>query len=775
MIEMKHKIKLPQSKLRLSSFIVCFVLSFVALGELCAADFQSDIRPILSDKCFSCHGPGGKPKAGLRLDSFEEATDKSRRGGPGILPGDVGGSLVIQRIFSSDADEIMPPPDSHKKLSREEKNLIKEWIISGAEYQLHWSLLPVSNPKAPSAQDPEWNKNAIDQFVWQELLRNGKSPSKEADRRTLIRRLAFDLTGLPPSMDLVRRYAYDESPNAYEDLVDQFLSTPEFGEHMARYWLDLVRYGDTHGLHADDYREMYAYRDWIIRAFNENKPFDEFTIEQIAGDLLTTPTTDQLIASGFNRLHLSNSAGSALAEELYVNNVVDRVNAIGTVFLGLTIGCAQCHDHKYDPISQREYYQLFAFFNNLDGLSHTQRKKSPPPFISLPNEKQSQALADLDLKIIDAADNKKKLTELIKERAALAAKIPTTMVMRERHEIRPAYIYERGLYDQPGEKVKRGTPIALPPMSVDLPKNRFGFAQWLVEPNHPLTSRVAVNRIWQQFFGVGLVKTSEDFGSQGELPSHPALLDHLASRFIANDWDIKDLVKYIVTSRTYKQTSSAESSDYIDDPENRWLSRGPRFRLDAEMLRDQALILSGLLNKSMYGRSVKPPQPPGLWKSVALKASNTRFFVPDTGSSTRRRSIYTFWKRSIPPPAMTIFDAPTREVCIARRERTNTPLQALVLMNEPQFFESAIAIARDVINHHSSDSVRLEYAWEKVTGYLIDPTEYSLLSKSLAQLKEQFSMRQEMRMGGEIVSPELASWSMLMNSLLNLDIVKTKP
>ncbi len=757
----------------LARFIIT-VFCLAAAGVLQAIDFRNDIRPLLSDKCFACHGPGGKPKAGLRLDSFSSATDGSRRGGPAIVPGDPDKSPFIQRITAADEGDRMPPPESHKKLNNREKALLRAWIASGAEYQTHWSLLPITDPTAPQADHKEWNNHPIDRFVWRALSRQTKVPSQEADRRTLIRRLAFDLTGLPPSLAEIRRFLADKRPDAYERLVDDLLSSQHFGEHMARYWLDLVRYGDTHGLHADDYREMYAYRDWVIRAFNRNQPFDEFTVEQIAGDLLPTPTTQQLVASGFNRLHLSNSAGSALAEELYVNNVVDRVNAIGTVYLGLTVGCAQCHDHKYDPISQREYYQLFAFFNNLDGLSHTERKKSPPPFLGFPSEEQSERVADLKRKINAAGKDKLKRESLSKKLAALELAIPTTLIMREREQMRPAFIYRRGLYDQPGEQVERRTPAALPPMDQGLPTNRLGFAKWLVDPGHPLTARVAVNRFWQQFFGVGLVKTSEDFGSQGEVPSHPELLDHLAHRFVANGWDVKELIKYIVTSRAYRQTSFASVAAHQADPENRWLSRGPRFRLDAEMLRDQALALSGLLDRSMYGRSVKPPQPAGLWQSVALKVSNTRVYVPDKGAATRRRSVYTFWKRSIPHPAMTIFDAPTREVCIARRERTNTPLQALVLMNEPQFFQAARELARQALDRQAPDNDGLRHAWEKVTGRPPDSSELELLESGLDEFRQQFTATASVNLGGEKLTAEHAAWTMLMNSLLNLDMVKAK-
>jgi hypothetical protein len=640
----------------------------------------------------------------------------------------------------------------------------------------HWSLVPIRDVSLFKVDDHEWNEHPIDRLVYRQLDQRHLQPSPEADARTLIRRLSFDLTGLPPSLEEVDLFLDDASGGVYERLVDRLLESPHYGEHMARYWLDLVRYADTHGLHADDYREMFKYRDWLIDAFNRNQSFDSFILEQVAGDLLPDPSNDQLVASGFNRLHLSNSAGSALEEELYYNNVVDRVNAVGTVFLGLTLGCAQCHDHKSDPITMREYYQIFAFFNNLDGLSHTQRKKSPPPFLSFPSNEQSVLMSELKAKLDANSADKDEVDKLKKELASLERAIPTTMIMRERSEMRPAHIYRRGLYDQAGVEVQRCTPQALPPMKPDHPLNRLGFCQWLIDRDHPLTARVAVNRFWQQLFGVGLVKTSEDFGVLGSAPSHPELLDHLAHRFVESGWDVKALLKYIVTSRTYRQTSNASEEAYRQDPENRWLSRGSRFRLDAEMLRDQALAVSGLLDRTLFGRSVKPPQPDGLWKSVALAVSNTRVYEPDQGADIYRRSIYTFWKRSIPHPVMTIFDAPTREVCTARRERTNTPLQALVLMNEPQFVECAVTLAkRTLIEGGTTDMDRMRYVWEITTSRTIDADEMEMMLNGLRFFRDAYAERSSIPFGDTELNQEEAAWTMVVHTLLNLDIVKTRP
>ena len=534
---------------------------------------------------------------------------------------------------------------------------------------------------------------------------------------------------------------------------------------MARYWLDLVRYGDSHGIHADNYREMFLYRDWVINAFNSNQPFDEFIVDQVAGDLRETPSTEQLIASGFNRLHISNSAGSALAEELYVNNVTDRVNAVGTVFLGLTLGCAACHDHKFDPITQEEYYQLFAFFNNLDGPPGNKGVKSPEPSLAVPTPVQRSEFQRLKSRLAEATD-KEERESISDAMEKLQKSFPTTLIMRERKSPREAFVLVRGEYDNRGKAVDRKTPEALPAMDENLSRDRMGFAQWLISDDHPLVARVAVNRFWQQLFGVGLVKTSEDFGSQGQWPSHPELLDYLARSFIENGWDVKTLMRQMVMSQTYRQRSDAGPDSYQRDPGNRWLARGPRFRMDAEVLRDQALFVSGLLNETMFGRSVKPPQPPGLWKSVALPgASRPSRFVPDTGSAIVRRSVYTYWKRAYPPPTMTLFDAPSREVCTARRERTNTPLQALVLMNEEQFFLAATELAKRTRSESGDDQERLNLAFRRLTSRNCTAAELGMLERALADFRTEFEGRTD---------GEQFAWTMVMNALLNLDIVRSK-
>ena len=720
---------------------------------------------------------------------------------------------VARRITSTDPNEIMPPPDSHKTLSPEDTKVLLDWIASGAAYAEHWSFVPPQDHVPPKAALDAWNEHLIDRFVLARLEQLGMSPSALADRRTLLRRLSLDLTGLPPSRDELQAFLEDDAPGAYERQVDRLLASPHFGEHVARLWLDLVRFADTNGLHHDHYREMTPYRDWVIRAFNDNLPFDQFIKYQLAGDLYADATIDQQIASGFNRLHLIIDVGTALPEESFTRNVVDRVTAVGTAFMGLTVECAVCHDHKYDPITQRDFYQLYAFFNNFDGEAETGWRRGPdffrglqPPYIDLPTTKQKAHLYLLEREIaaaeqqIDAENEveadtegeqlESKLEGLQSRRDALLRTIPAALVMKERSVPRPAHLLIRGNYDQPGERVERDTPQFLPPLDYegDIP-TRMDLANWLVDADHPLTARVAVNRFWQQLFGVGLVKTSEDFGAQGEPPSHPQLLDYLSRRFVDSGWDVKLLVRSIVLSQTYRQSSAALPSECAADPENRLLARGSRFRLDAEVIRDQLLACTGRLKLTMFGRSVKPPQPDGLWEIVAMPSSYPNKYEPDTGEQTRRRSVYTFWKRSLPPPQMTIFDAPTRESCIARRERTNTPLQALLLMNEPEFFAAARHMAQEVAaNDADSDTQKLHALYETITCY--EPTDRDLerLKVALNHFRSSYHSNVQAAVAltdgvvpsaqasqlGDQHDVEIAAWTMIVHSLLNLDAVKNR-
>lgn len=756
--------------------------------------FGLQVRAILSNHCFACHGPDEQHReAELRLDIASE----------------VDWDELVDRITSTDPDTVMPPPETKKPLSASQIQTLKHWVRGGANYEKHWAFEPLPH-RTTSSEREEPLSQLIDHVVGNRLGTAGVAPAAAADKRMLIRRLAFDLTGLPPTLEQVRTFVNDPSDDAYERLVDRLLASPQYGEHVARYWLDLVRFADTNGLHHDHYRDMSPYRDWVIDAFNRNLGFDDFTRYQLAGDLYEAPTTEQQIASGFNRLHLIIDRGTALPEESFNRNVVDRVTAVGTAFLGLTVQCAACHDHKYDPISQKDFYQLYAFFNNFDGGPETGgrggtdfKRGLQQPYINLPDTDQSKRLADFETQLSELAKEiatlqKSGVKNTAPELKALIAKrkqtqqardaylltVPAALVMRERSQPRPAHILVRGEYDQPGDQVQRNTPAFLPPLRPDTKTgtpSRMDLAEWLVDKSNPLTARVTVNRFWQQLFGVGIVKTSEDFGAQGETPSHPKLLDALAVRFVESGWDVKALFRAIVMSKTYRQTSRASAEQYRLDPENRLLARGARFRLDAEMIRDQLLSVSGLLNPSMRGPSVKPPQPPGLWKLVAMPFSYPREFKPDAGDQIYRRSIYTFWKRGLPPPQMTIFDAPTRESCSARRERTNTPLQALLLMNEQQYFAAARHLAAKLLSRDVEDEERLVMAYETITSREPTPSVVARLNAALAEFKTLYrydpaSLRTLLEGADSTTTDpvELAAWTMTVHSLLNLDATKTR-
>ena len=1010
-------------------------------------DFNRQILPILSDNCFACHGPDAKQrKAKLRFDTKDGPFAELRGGRHAVVPGSLAESALVSRITATDPSEVMPPPATGKRLKAEHIARLKQWIQQGAKWSVHWAFVPPVRPALPQPSDHrDWPRTPIDYFILARLRAEGLEPSREADKAKLIRRVTLDLTGLPPTIAEIDSFLADPSPQAYEKLVDRLLDSPRYGEHMARYWLDVARYGDTHGLHLDNYREMWPYRDWVIKAFNDNLPFDRFVVEQLAGDLLPNPTLDQTVASGFNRCHVTTNEGGSIDEECYVRNVVDRVDTTGIAFLGLTTGCARCHDHKYDPLTTKDYYQLFAFFNSLDEHPLDGNAAQYPPTVRVPSPaqlarlgqmrrsaetirktidgeaakikyddrldaEQSEVVARGDyvwfddhlpagakvggdgardgllafaskpdypvfsgsksirgsgegltqqffevakrgLKIgegdtlfahvyIDPVDPPKEIMlqwrtgdwkhraywgenlidwgtdgtgqrrhvgplprtgkwtrievdadkvglkpgaivdgwaftqhggtvywdragietwtpqdgqeygslsawiraqkatklaglpkdiqALIKvnrgqrtekqkkelrdyfvrevyartqpglaplyERLALAEKeqeefekkLPTTLVSHELSNPRPAYILKRGEYEQRAERVERNTPAFLPPLPAGNPRNRLGFAQWLVSADNPLTARVAVNRFWQQCFSTGLVKTSEDCGSQGEPPSHPELLDWLSIWFREQGWDVKKLMKLMVMSATYRQSSGITPDRLARDPANRLLSHGPRFRLDAEMLRDQALALSSLLVERQGGPSVKPPQPYGLWEAVGYVTSNTRNFVADTGNDrVHRRSLYTFWKRTAPPPQMNTFDAPSREACMVRRERTNTPLQALLLLNEKQYFECALGLARRTMREcGSSHEDRIRYMFRLATARQPDRKELAelasvfkdFLTKYMDDTKaaNQVVANAESRPNAALNPPELAAWTMIANLILNLDEVLSK-
>ena len=775
--------------------------------------FGRDVLTILSDRCFSCHGPDAHDrKAKLRLDQADgpDGAYRTHDDVTAVKPGSLEDSELWYRITTDDPDDFMPPENAHKKpLNKEEQAVIKQWIEAGAPYEKFWAFVPPGKPKTPKIKNDSWSELTIDRFVLAKLESLNLKPSKEAGKRTLIRRVTFDLTGLPPTLDEIKDFLSDDRPQAYEALVDRLLTKEQYGEHMARYWLDLVRFADTNGMHKDFYRNFIAYRDWVISAFNKNLGYDDFVRYQLAGDLFAEPTNDQLVASGFNRLHLIIDRGTALPEESFFKNVLDRVTATGTAFMGLTVQCAACHDHKYDPITQKDFYSLFAFFNNIDAAPETAgRPKNglQPPFVSLASPEQKKELADLnkllaevdrsiqakkkDLAAEKDGEMKKALSQEIKsltarynetkgKRDRLDREIPMAMVMKERKEVRPTHIRIRGEYDAKGDLVTRNTPEFLPTLKKEGENaSRMDLAEWFVQADNPLTARVAVNRFWQQFFGVGLVKTSEDLGAQGEVPSHPELLDHLSVSFVESGWRVKALVKQIVLSKTYRQSSAAQNERFAKDPENRNLARGSRFRMDAEMIRDQILSTSGLLVDTMYGKSVKPPQPDGLWKSVTMIGER---FKPDSGDAIYRRSLYTYWKRGMPPPQMTIFNAPVRDACIARRERTNTPSQALLLLNETEYLKAARELAEKTLLTKDS-SKRLAFAYETVTSKLPDEKERKVLSGLVSSLEanylEQPALADAVCRGVELTDAkskaELASWTVLVNALYNLDITKTR-
>ncbi|MBL9152734.1 MAG: PSD1 domain-containing protein [Verrucomicrobiales bacterium] len=1010
------------------------LLSPITAAEPARLSFNRDIRPILSDNCFACHGFDAKErKADLRLDTAEGALADQA-----IVPGKPDESEAWLRILSTDPDEVMPPPEFHKTLTTAQRDTLKRWIEQGAEYEPHWSFVtPRETPVPPVAGVT----HPVDAFLRDRLAREGLTAAPEADKASLIRRVTLDLTGLPPTPAEVDAFLADASPTAYETLVDGLLKRPTHGEHMARYWLDLARYADTHGLHLDNERSMWPYRDWVVRAFNENVPFDDFTRWQLAGDLLPSPTRDQLIASGFNRCNVSTSEGGSINEEWIYRYAVDRTSTMVEVWMGLTAGCAVCHDHKFDPISMKDYYSLYAFFNSAADPAMDGNKVDTPPILKLTTAEQEARLKVLDQQIaavdgrlkdtlakltytdpatqtppppvresetvwfedafpagaspqstgaplqlvkkgagevfsggialrrqagpsveqdffnggadfrvpangkifvscfidpkdppaaimiqfhssswlhravwgeeakipfgksnttekvlmgalpkagqwvrleVDAArmglkpstkvtgyaftqfggtvtwdqlgvssrvdpakdpawsflawkkaNQGKRVEELpqdlrelvrgkqpeqwtateakqvydfwlstfyagardalapieaekaplIAEKAEIEKAIPLTFIMADLPQPRESHIMQRGAYDKPGDKVSRAVPPIFPPLPAkpaDRDYNRLDLANWLVSGEHPLTARVTVNRFWQQFFGTGLVKTSADFGSQGEPPSHPELLDWLSVHFAKTGWDTRGLVRLLVTSAAYRQSSRVTPELLARDPQNRLLARGPRLRLDAEMLRDQALYVSGLLVDRMGGKGVNPYQPPNIWEPVAFGGSNTRAYKQGTGDDLYRRSLYTFFKRTAPHPSMSTFDAPNREQSCSLRERSNTPMQALQLLNDVQHFEAARHLAQRMMTEGgASPADRLAWGWKAVTARTPDADELAIATDALTKHLNRYESDApaaaaaiaygESKADPALKPAELAAYTLVANLLLNLD------
>lgn len=687
-------------------------------------DYNYHIRPILSDRCFKCHGPDiNKREANLRLDTPEGAFAalKDNPKAHAIVAKNVGLSVLYSRITSKDTAEIMPPVESNLKLSQYEIDLIAKWIKQGAKYKPHWSFIAPQKSKLPSA-DEDWVQNEIDYFIYAKMNEKGLTPNDEADKEHLLKRLSFDLLGLPPSIEMQNRFLADNSPNAYEKIVDELLKNKHFGEKMATNWLDVARYADSHGYQDDGLRTMWPWRDWVIHAFNANYAYSKFITWQLAGDLLPNPNKEMLLATGFNRNHKITQEGGVIDEEYRVEYVTDRTNTFGKSFLALTFECAHCHDHKYDPISQKDYYSTFAFFNQVPekGLFGTIDASYADP----PNLKITTEDVNTLLKFI----NKKDTANVM------------VMVMKDSIAKRPTYILNRGNYDSHGAIVGLGLPKSILPFDTNqLDKNRLGLAKWLLNPKNPLTSRVYVNRIWAQFFGRGIVKTLGDFGMQGELPTHPQLLDWLAVDFRENGWNIKRLVKQIVLSATYRQSSNLTENHKKIDPENIFLARSTRLRLPAENVRDHVLSSSGILNEEIGGPSVKPYQPKGLWESATSGRGSLSKYVQDHEADLYRRGMYVFIKRTVPPPSMLIFDASNRDQCEVQRSRTNTPLQALVMMNDPQIMEGARVLAEKLTAENSKIEEKIEKAFRKIICRKPKVKEIEILVKYVNQETEYFS------------------------------------
>ena len=640
--------------------------------------YNFHIRPILSDRCFKCHGPDARQrKANLRLDT-EDGAFAALKDNPKahvIVSGNPEESELFIRISTSDTSQVMPPASSNLKLSPVEIELIEKWIKQGARYEKHWAFIPPQEQRVPDTDD-DWAVNEIDHFVFAKMEERGLEPNEEADKERLLKRVYSDLIGLPPTLEQQKAFLNDESSDAYEQIVDKLLSNKHYGEKMAIQWLDIARYADTHGYQDDGLRTMWPWRDWVIHAFNQNYPYDKFISWQLAGDLMPAPTKEMLLATGFNRNHKITQEGGVIDEEYRIEYVTDRTNTFGKAFLALTFECAKCHDHKYDPISQKDYFSTFAFFNQVKEKGYQgdifSGGPADPPRMTISNKDINGILNFINKK--DSADVR-------------------VMIMGDSSWSRPTYILKRGAYDAPDERVTMSTPQSILQFdTTKFAKNRLGLSQWLLNKDHPLTSRVFVNRIWQEFFGRGLVKSSGDFGMQGDLPSHPELLDWLAIDFMKNGWDIKRLIKQMVMSSTYRQSSEVSKKKLALDPENIYLSHATRMRLSAELARDHVLASSGLLTQEIGGPSVKPYQPKGIWE-VATSGRGLTRYIQDHEKDLYRRGMYTFIKRTVPPPSLLVFDGSSRDQCEVKRLRTNTPLQALVMMNDPQVNEASRVLA----------------------------------------------------------------------------------
>lgn len=665
--------------------------------------YNFHVRPILSDKCFACHGPdANKRDADLRLDIPEEAYKalKSNATAHGIVPFKPKNSEVFLRISSKDTSYIMPPIATNLTLTATEIAIIEKWIKQGAKYEKHWAFTAPKTPTIPKVKNTKWIKNEIDYFVLDKLEHKKIAPNPEAEKERLLRRVSLDITGLPPSLQMMDKFMADNSPNAYEKVVESLMASPAYGERMALHWMDVSRYADSHGYQDDNYRSQWPWRDWVIHAFNNNTPYNQFISWQLAGDLMPHSSKEQLLATAFNRNHKITEEGGVIDEEYRVEYVKDRTNTLGKAILGITLECAQCHDHKYDPFSQKEYFQMTAFFNNVKEVGLESTVGGPETFAKKPLMEISNADVQDILKFVNKQDTNKLIVS----------------VMGDQDTLRKTYVLNRGVYNAHGEVVQPSTPKSVLGFSEKYPKNRLGLTQWLFDKQNPLTSRVFVNQVWQEYFGRGLVKTSGDFGMQGELPSHPELLDWLAVDFMNHGWDIKRLVKQIVLSATYRQSAVIDSDKFSVDPDNIFLARAPRYRIPAEHVRDVVLSSSGLLVPTIGGPSVKPYQPAGLWEAATSGRGLLASYRQDHQASLYRRGLYTFIKRTVPPPVMAIFDASNRDQCEVKRLNTNTPLQALAMLNDPTVLEASRVLAARLLQDKTTPEAKITTAFRRIVS-----------------------------------------------------------
>ena len=816
-----------------------------ATSRLSKVDYNREVRPILAKNCFACHGQDEAKRAkGLRLDRRESAVKPLKSGETAIVPGDPDSSELILKVTDEDETLRMPPKKSGNRLTSAEVDTLRRWIEQGAEYRAHWALIAPQAAPLPDVTDRAWPRNGIDSWILARMEKDGLKPSPEADRYILLRRVSLDLRGLPPTPSEVTHFSEDQAAGAFERAVDRFLDDPAYGERWARMWLDLARYADSAGYGSDPLRpNIWRYRDWVIDAFNRNRPFDHFTLEQIAGDLLPHPSLDERIATAFHRNTMTNTEGGTDDEEFRVAAIKDRVDTTMQVWMGLTMGCAKCHSHKFDPITHAEYYKFYAFFNQTGDsdrpdespfipaptsqiLTRAQRMEAqiaalrktletPTPALSTaqskwesslrsagaaarkdlpkeiqaildrPLEKRTKADADaLARHFRSVAPELKAVRDQIEVLEKSKPTVPSVPVMVElpAERRRVSRILRKGNFLDPGDVVEPGVPEALHPFPKGAPQNRLGLARWLVDPRNPLTARVSVNRYWAQIFGTGLVESEEDFGTQGEPPSHPELLDWLAVRYQESGWSTKALVRLIVTSATYRQSSQVRPEHLEKDPRNRLLARAQRVRLEAEMVRDQALALSGLLSRKIGGPSVFPPQPDGLWQAAF---NGQRTWSTSQGEDRHRRGLYTFWRRTVPYPSMAVFDAPSREICAIRRIRTNTPLQSLVTLNDPVYVEAAQALARRIVREGGANAQsRARYGLQLCLCRPPRPEQLEPLIALYTAEYQRYTRNQPaaLNLATDPLGPlpagmepaDLAAWTTVANVLLNLDAVLTK-